>query len=216
MFVAVFVQWVLLSLNTSGRGDTPMWSGNSTIDAQWIEFGSNHPSLHVVIETVGHYTLGVIPEVLRGTFVLANSARTQTILHDRLCTEGIENSAYVEWEHVISFIHKITQTPTDTMTGSCSLFARSGIGFSQHQYVQSYSDPILHSVCVFLRFIGMKVSPVFRVSISRISVACVSIASLVIWKCLRSVWRRHGTNGQQIDVETRICIQVVGVLSKTR
>ena len=105
MFVAVFVQWVLLSLNTSGRGDTPMWSGNSTIDAQWIEFGSNHPSLHVVIETVGDYTLGVIPEVLRGTFVLANSARTQTILHDRLCTEGIENSAYVELESVThSFI----------------------------------------------------------------------------------------------------------------
>ena len=55
------------------------------------------------------------------TQVLANSARTQTILHDRLCTEGIENSAYVELENVTywgvgkrySFIHitkKITRT----------------------------------------------------------------------------------------------------------
>ena len=79
MFVAVFVQWVLLSLNTSGRGDTPMWSGNSTIDAQWIEFGSNHPSLHVVIETVGDYTLGVIPEVLRATFVRSVRARSARI-----------------------------------------------------------------------------------------------------------------------------------------
>ena len=92
----------------------------------------------------------MIPEVLRGTFVLANSARTQTILHDRLCTEGIENSAYVEWEliGVISFIHKITQTPTDTMTGSCSLFARSGIGFSTPVCAIIFGSYLAFSVCV--------------------------------------------------------------------
>ena len=60
VFVAVFVHWVLLALNTAGRGDTPMWSGNSTIDGQWIEFGNENPSLRVVIETTGTYVFQYI------------------------------------------------------------------------------------------------------------------------------------------------------------
>ena len=60
VFVAVFVHWVLLALNTAGRGDKPMWSGNSTIDGQWIEFGNENPSLRVVIETTGTYVFQYI------------------------------------------------------------------------------------------------------------------------------------------------------------
>jgi len=101
-FVAVFVQWVLLALNTAGSSPSSssdgigmaMWNGTSEIDAQWIEFGNNHPNFHVATETIGTYTFGAIPEVLRLTFVIANSARTQTILHDRICSEDIPNSEF--------------------------------------------------------------------------------------------------------------------------
>lgn len=95
-FCAVFLQWILETLNRMPDDHERMrWNESVVLDGQFTtEWSERFPDLAAAFDTFGSYTFGFAPALLKWTTIVLNSPRSIVVLQSKLCNEA-ETDEYV-------------------------------------------------------------------------------------------------------------------------